>query len=159
MRGFFNRFPYGWSVIASGIPENMAPSEPSGQPRNPGMMFCRGCGGNIHETATMCPHCGYTEQQKDMERCWQCGNLVHVAARVCPHCGYTGTINDSGGAAVPWAYIAALLLPFVGIGFGIYLLVKQKFGHGIVVIFLSGIMLSFWVSFSNAFWVSFLLSP
>lgn len=24
-----------------------------------GMVFCRGCGKEIHETATMCPHCGY----------------------------------------------------------------------------------------------------
>ncbi len=23
------------------------------------MVFCRGCGKEIHETATMCPHCGY----------------------------------------------------------------------------------------------------
>ena len=27
------------------------------------MVFCRGCGKEIHETATMCPHCGY--QQSD----------------------------------------------------------------------------------------------
>jgi len=24
-----------------------------------GMVFCRGCGKEIHETASMCPHCGY----------------------------------------------------------------------------------------------------
>jgi hypothetical protein len=23
------------------------------------MVFCRGCGKEIHETAAMCPHCGY----------------------------------------------------------------------------------------------------
>jgi hypothetical protein len=23
------------------------------------MVYCRGCGKEIHETATMCPHCGY----------------------------------------------------------------------------------------------------
>ena len=26
-----------------------------------GMVFCRGCGKEIHETATMCPHCGATQ--------------------------------------------------------------------------------------------------
>ena len=24
-----------------------------------GMVFCRGCGKEIHETAPMCPHCGF----------------------------------------------------------------------------------------------------
>lgn len=26
-----------------------------------GMVFCRGCGKEIHETATMCPQCGATQ--------------------------------------------------------------------------------------------------
>lgn len=26
------------------------------------MAFCRGCGKEIHETAVMCPHCGYAQQ-------------------------------------------------------------------------------------------------
>lgn len=27
-----------------------------------GMIFCRGCGKQIHETAPTCPHCGFTQQ-------------------------------------------------------------------------------------------------
>ena len=27
------------------------------------MVFCRGCGKEIHETATMCPHCGYQNKE------------------------------------------------------------------------------------------------
>lgn len=26
-----------------------------------GMVFCRGCGGKIHHTAPVCPHCGYVQ--------------------------------------------------------------------------------------------------
>lgn len=26
------------------------------------MVFCRGCGKEIHESAAMCPHCGATQQ-------------------------------------------------------------------------------------------------
>lgn len=34
------------------------------------MVYCRGCGKEIHETAIMCPHCGfqYKEQQKDEQK-------------------------------------------------------------------------------------------
>jgi hypothetical protein len=28
------------------------------------MVFCRGCGKEIHETASMCPHCGYEYQHQ-----------------------------------------------------------------------------------------------
>ena len=28
------------------------------------MIFCRGCGKEIHETATACPHCGATQRGK-----------------------------------------------------------------------------------------------
>ncbi len=29
------------------------------------MVFCRGCGKEIHETAPMCPHCGAPQLMKD----------------------------------------------------------------------------------------------
>ena len=128
------------------------PLQPSQSAHNyPGMVFCRGCGGRVHETAVMCPHCGYTEKQPDTERCWNCREPVHVDARKCPHCGYTG--DKAGKKAVPWAYISAIVLPIVGIGLGIYLLTKQRFGHGLFTIILSIVMISFWQSFWPSFWV------
>lgn len=31
------------------------------------MVYCRGCGKEIHETATMCPHCGYQYSNSSLE--------------------------------------------------------------------------------------------
>ena len=31
------------------------------------MVFCRGCGKEIHETATMCPHCGYQHSESSFD--------------------------------------------------------------------------------------------
>jgi ribosomal protein L37E len=121
-----------------------APQQPFPLPREfPGMVFCRGCGGRVHEKALMCPHCGYNEQQKDLQRCWRCGREVHVSAAQCLHCGYTG--EKPAKNAVPWAYIGAVLLPIVGAGLGIYLLVKERFGHGMLTILLSVFMMQFLV--------------
>jgi TM2 domain-containing membrane protein YozV len=33
-----------------------------------GMVFCRGCGKEIHETATACPHCGAAQLISNKER-------------------------------------------------------------------------------------------
>ena len=36
------------------------------------MVFCRGCGKEIHETATACPHCGFVQTAQN-ESMWMSG--------------------------------------------------------------------------------------
>ena len=51
-----------------------------------GMVFCRGCGKEIHETATMCPHCGYQSLDASAgggeKNMWMAG-VSSVSALVC----------------------------------------------------------------------------
>lgn len=51
-----------------------------------GMVFCRGCGKEIHETATMCPHCGYQHSDSNVvggnKNMWMAG-VSSVLALLC----------------------------------------------------------------------------
>jgi TM2 domain-containing membrane protein YozV len=66
------------------------------------MIFCRGCGKEIHETAPMCPHCGFQQ----MER--------------------SSTVKNGRNKIV-----AALLAFFLG-GFGVHKFYLGQTGLGIV---------------------------
>src|SRR5437868_880898 len=90
-----------------------------------GMGFCRGCGTQIHETAPSCPKCGAV-QRIDRDPSAQRGGIIG-------------------------AYVTAVIFPLLGIGLGVYLLVKKRWLHGIFSILLGVFMLAFW----GAFWPAF----
>ena len=76
------------------------------------MVFCRGCGKEIHETAVSCPHCGAVQ---------------HVTAKL--HKNQSGTIWLSGKSKVTAGVLALLLC-----GFGIHKFYLGARGCGIVYI-------------------------
>ena len=77
-----------------------------------GMVYCRGCAKEIHESAPTCPHCGAT--QKDIAGAGEVSSAILIIGYVC-----------------------TLLFPIVSIGIGVYALVKGKIGHGIAILGLS----------------------
>jgi hypothetical protein len=79
------------------------------------MVFCRGCGTQIHESAESCPKCGAVQK----------------------------IASPAQKGAIIGAYVGAIVLPILGIGIGIYLLVKQKWLHGILSIMISVFMWAF----------------
>lgn len=92
------------------------------------MIFCHGCGKEIHRTASACPTCGAPNANAP---------------------------SNSDAAAskkmVVWSYILAIVVPIVGIITGIVLVIKKRVGHGIGSIVLSILMMSFWAGFMPAF--------
>ena len=83
-----------------------------------GMVYCRGCGKEIHESAPTCPICGATQQASQMPKA-----------------------NVSTGLLVS-GYICAVLLPIAGLVIGIIALVKGVVGHGMAI---TGISLFIWL--------------
>ncbi len=75
------------------------------------MVFCRGCGKEIHDSAPACPHCGAGQKS---ENSWKISTALLVAGYVC-----------------------SLFFVPAGIGIGIYALVKKRKGHGIAILTLS----------------------
>ncbi|MET3119978.1 cell division protein FtsW (lipid II flippase) [Undibacterium sp. GrIS 1.8] len=62
-----------------------------------GMMFCRGCAKEIHETAPTCPHCGAVQGH------------VPVFNNVVPQ----PSIEDSGSAKFHWTSLTSLITGLV----------------------------------------------
>ncbi len=60
--------------------------EHSNERKKMGMVFCRGCGKEIHETATMCPHCGYQYSDESVgggkKNMWMAG-VSFIVALLC----------------------------------------------------------------------------
>lgn len=94
-----------------------------------GMVYCRGCAKEIHESATTCPHCGAVQQ--------------------------ASASGDVSSTIIVIGYVMAVLFPLVGGGIGIYTLAKGKTGHGVGIIAASVL---FFVIFSMAIWSTLALS-
>jgi len=74
-----------------------------------GMVYCRGCAKEIHESAPTCPHCGAVQE-------------VAMALK------NNGEVSN---ALIVAGYITALLFPIAGGIIGIYTILKGKTGHGV----------------------------
>lgn len=79
-----------------------------------GMVYCRGCAKEIHESATTCPHCGAIQNPVQVQNSGEVSLAILIIG-----------------------YICTFLFPIVAIGIGIYVLVKGKIGHGIAMLGLS----------------------
>ena len=88
------------------------------------MVYCRGCGQEIHESAPTCPKCGAIQE-----------------ATKAPITNRTLVI----------AYIVAAIVPFAGFAGAIYLFVKGKVIHALALIVIAIVMMSFWAAFLPAF--------
>ena len=86
-----------------------------------GMVFCRGCGKDIHETAITCPHCG----------------AVQIVQEV--------VVELSAGTVVA-GYLLAVFIPIAGLVFGIVSLVKKNSPHAIGILILSILFGFFWIA-------------
>ena len=73
-----------------------------------GMVYCRGCAKEIHESAPTCPHCGAIQEVALVQKEGEVSTALIVAG-----------------------YITAFLFPIAGGIIGIYTIIKGKTGHGI----------------------------
>lgn len=51
------------------------------------LIKCTGCGHEVSDKASACPHCGCPIQQENRNLCKECGTEVPDDATVCPNCG------------------------------------------------------------------------
>lgn len=95
-----------------------------------GMIFCRGCGKEIHETALVCPNCGavqyaavVTEQTSANDSLW-----LPIASLVLGIIGVLSLLGDS-----QWdnnQIVGLGIFSLVGFVLGVVSLSKQKTGKG-----------------------------
>ena len=86
--------------------------------------------------------------------CKNCGKEVAATAVVCLGCGsaVAGSAHQEvSTGAIAGSYIAAFVIPLVGLIMGVYLLIKAKIGHGIGVLMLSVFSIYFWIGFWEGF--------
>ena len=86
-----------------------------------------------------------------MKYCSACGNEVVDTAVICPKCGSPVAANASIPTEFPtWAvwvgWIGAVVMPLVGIAFGIWALVKKKVGMGVAMILVSILAWAMWAA-------------
>lgn len=93
--------------------------------------------------------------------CQQCGNKIKKDAFICPKCGCKNNLsnNNSNNTFTPEvktgtivaAYVLSLIAPLFGIIAGIYLMCKNKVGHGICCVLISLFLsIPFWAVFMAA---------
>jgi len=51
------------------------------------LIKCTGCGHDVSDKATECPHCGHPISQENCSVCKECGIQLPKDATVCPNCG------------------------------------------------------------------------
>lgn len=73
-------------------------------------MFCRSCGGEVVETAQICPKCG-SPPLRGKGFCQHCGSNTDPMAVVCVKCGVA--LGQAAGEQKDWL-VALLLSIFVG---------------------------------------------
>lgn len=93
-----------------------------------GMMYCRGCGKELHESAKMCPHCGCSyseEQEKD-------SNWMAITAFVAAVLSFLNWFNlptdDSDLITGIWLFVA------MSLGFGTFSIYEKRSGKALSVI-------------------------
>lgn len=89
-----------------------------------GMIFCRGCGKEIHESAATCPHCGAPQVAqavvaKDAGKAWNTGRMVFysLASFFLPLIGVIAGIMGMLKEATRKQGIVLLVLAVAGVGF------------------------------------------
>lgn len=109
---------------------------------------CEECSKEISEKASSCPHCGCPNS---MIMCPECNNLVPKQAESCTSCGFPfGVISKKAirsNTAYPQSWenghfilllIGSLIIPLLGICFGIYGLTQAaKKEQGVLILFAS----------------------
>lgn len=97
------------------------------------MIFCRGCGREIHETALSCPHCG-GQQAVSAVPVASTGNQAVWMAVTSLVLGIFGLlIAVSEGIWTPADVVLELIFDLSGLAFGVISLSKQMAGKGIAI--------------------------
>jgi len=100
-------------------------------------MFCAACGTQLSDAAVVCPKCGVPTPKFKQA----------LAASTDQPKAITNTI--SVGVLVA-SYVVGGLIPVIGWGMAIYLLVKGRVGHAIGVAAVSIVIALFWYIALNA---------
>lgn len=94
------------------------------------LIKCTGCGHDVSDKATECPHCGHPISQERRNICKECGEPIPENASICPNCGCPIENNEAVQEVVYeeepqkkkwwiWALVAALLC-LIGGGYYAY---------------------------------------
>lgn len=97
------------------------------------MSFCRGCGKEIHESASSCPHCGAT--QADNKKVENTDSKWMAITSLCLTILGALVIAVSLGDTYPdeEAVQGAIMFAFIGLVFGAVSLIQKRWGKGLSI--------------------------
>lgn len=102
------------------------------------MIFCRGCGKEIHDTAAACPHCGAAQSGSSavghQESKWMA--ITSLVLGILALLGAMGLITDGGDAD---EMMGVVLFGVLSLVFAVLSLVQKRWGKSLSI---TGIVLS-----------------
>lgn len=100
-------------------------------------MYCKSCGLQINDEAVICTNCGVKTDNFEKS--------VNENAQIIEPEVISDQKDESIKKALIVGYITALLIPFVGLIVGIYVLAKNAVLHGVGIITLSLVAFLFYL--------------
>ncbi|WP_323011287.1 zinc ribbon domain-containing protein [Castellaniella sp.] len=101
------------------------------------MIFCRGCGKEIHDSATACPHCGATQSGSSSGQ--QGSKWMAITALVLGIFAILATMAAFADGADSEQILGIILFGVVSLVFAIISLVQKRWGKGLSI---AGIVMS-----------------
>lgn len=100
------------------------------------LIYCKGCGKEIPDSASFCPHCG--KEVNKAAYCSKCGTMLSGNSEFCPNCGARTSTEAPGSATVQKKdkVTTALLAIFLG-SIGVHYFYLGKTTAGILSIVIS----------------------
>ena len=90
------------------------------------MVFCRGCGKEVHNSAQMCPHCGAQQGAKALPRKGSDPQWASITSFVCGLISFLLILNEPGGRWDHDTVIGGLLLGGITAIFGVIALAGKQ---------------------------------
>ena len=92
-----------------------------------GMMFCRGCGKEVHDSALLCPHCGAPQGDMAVSSKFNSPRWASITAFVCGLISFLLVLDEPDGRWNHDAIIGGLFVGAIPTTFGaIAILGKQS---------------------------------
>jgi len=98
-----------------------------------GMVFCRGCGTEIHDTAVSCPKCGAKQQVGKQTNAGETGSLWPSITSLVIGIICLLAMADDTTAWDEDMLVALIGLGLLGFGFGAYSIANQNQGKGMAI--------------------------
>lgn len=97
------------------------------------MIFCHGCGKQIHETAPTCPHCGAPQKIEKKIPESRSPHWTSITSFVTGIVSFLMMLTESAGTWSQDAIVGGLLLGAIPVVFGIISLSKKQAGRWMAI--------------------------